>query len=119
MNDNSFEGTTIQMDVNVADKSCLNCKYLEIDTDMHILYADNEEVGAESDLWCRHYDLCVEIKKRFEKELKKRNEPQKAEYAGHDGIMMWECPRCLNMIDMFDAGEQVKYCHFCGQRVSF
>lgn len=119
MNDEELEGTTIQMDVNVADKSCMNCKYLEIDTDMHILYADNEEVGVDVALWCRHYDLCVDIKKRFKKELTKRNEPQTAEYVGRDGLMKWECPRCLNTIDMYYEGEQTKYCHFCGQRLSF
>ena len=66
MSDNRFEGTTIQMDVNVADKSCISCKYMEIDTDTHIMYANGEEVDVEIDLWCSHYDLCRKIKKRIE-----------------------------------------------------
>ena len=69
MNDGSFEGTVVQMDVNVADKSCLSCKYLDIDTDINILYADDKEVGVNIDLWCSHYDLCMKIKKRFENKL--------------------------------------------------
>ena len=49
----------------------------------------------------------------------KEQEAKEAKYVGHDGVMNWECPRCKNLIDMIYDGEQVNYCHFCGQKISF
>lgn len=38
---------------------------------------------------------------------------------GRDGYVIWECPRCKNLIDMFSRGEQINYCCYCGQKVYF
>lgn len=52
-------------------------------------------------------------------DILKKKEPMEAKYVGHDGIMLWECPKCRNHTDMFHEGEQVNYCWYCGQKITF
>ena len=63
-------------------------------------------------------DLELDLLKKLIALLETR-EAKEANYVEHDGIAHWECPRCKNFIDMFYDGEQVNYCHFCGQKISF
>ena len=52
--------------------------------------------------------------------INEMKEPMKADFVQLPfNDYRFDCPRCKNKVEMFQCGEQTKYCPFCGQNIVF